>query len=92
MTDLENRDKNLPRFDDQTDATMTNVVVTEQDILDIIEVIDPKKASGPDDFSHILLKKLKMEIIKPLLIIFNKSLELDKFPKQWKHAHVIPIF
>ena len=92
VTDLDNRDKDLPRFDDRTDATMTNVVVTEQDILDIIEVIDPKKASGPDDFSHILLKKLKMEIIKPLLTIFNKSLELGQFPKQWKHAHVIPIF
>ena len=94
VTDLDNRKKDLPRFDDRNDATMTNVVVTEQDILNIIEVIDPKKASALDDFSPILLKTKtkKMEIIKPLLIIFNKSLELGQFPKQRKHAYVIPIF
>ena len=31
-------------------------------------------------------------MVKPLQIIFNKSLALGQFPKQWKHAHVIPIF
>jgi hypothetical protein len=32
------------------------------------------------------------KIAKPLLIIFNKSLQQSKYPSNWKSAHVIAIF
>ena len=53
VTDVDNRDKDLPRFDDRTDSTMSNFVVSEQDIVDVIEVIDPKK-KPPDQMISVI--------------------------------------
>ncbi|KAK3095789.1 hypothetical protein FSP39_019145 [Pinctada imbricata] len=85
----ENHD--LPNFDSRTDAEIHNVDITAQEIIDQIKILDPKKACGPDVFSHIMLKKVCNAIAFPLSIIFNKSIELGKFPSHWKHAHVLPI-
>ena len=34
---------------------LTEIIVTEQDINDIISCLHPPKASGPDDISHRML-------------------------------------
>jgi hypothetical protein len=39
-----------------------------------------------------MLKISPEEIAKPLLIIFNKSLQQSKYPSNWKSAHFIAIF
>jgi hypothetical protein len=39
-----------------------------------------------------MLKSSPEKIAKPLLIIFNKSLQQSKYPSNWKSAHVIAIF
>jgi hypothetical protein len=39
-----------------------------------------------------MLKISPEEIAKPLLIIFNKSLQQSKYPSNWRSAHVIAIF
>jgi hypothetical protein len=39
-----------------------------------------------------MLKISPEKIAKPLLIIFNKSLQQSKYPSNWKSAHVIAIF
>jgi hypothetical protein len=48
--------------------------VTASDIVDIIQISDLKKASGPDKISHKMLKISPKKIAEPLQIIFNKSL------------------
>ena len=50
------------------------------------------KASGTDKVSPRLLKEAKNEIVKPLSIIFNKSLTLGKVPRKWKVANVTLIY
>ena len=92
VTNLDDSNHNLPPFDQRTDSRLDNAVITEQEITEIIKLLDPKKASGPDDFSHILLQNVCTELSVPLKLLFNKSIALGKFPKQWKHAHVLPIF
>jgi hypothetical protein len=49
------------------------------------------EATGPDKISHKMLKISPEKIEKPLLIIFNKSLQQSKYPSDWKSAHVIAI-
>ena len=39
-----------------------------------------------------MLKISPEKIAKPLLILFNKSLQQSKYPSNWKSAHVIVIF
>lgn len=49
------------------------------------------KASGIDDISSALIKKIKDSIIVPLTAIFNISLATGIFPYAWKLAVISPI-
>jgi hypothetical protein len=66
--------------------------ITENEIIDVIQILDPNKATGLGKISHKMLKISPEEIAKPLLIIFNKSLQQSKYPSNWKSAHFIAIF
>ena len=50
-----------------------------------------KNSSGYDNISNILLKKLKFPLLKPLNIIFNKSISSGIFPEKMKLADVFPL-
>ena len=65
--------------------------MTASDIVDIIQISDLKKASGPDKISHKMLKISPKKIAEPLQIIFNKSLRQGKYSSSWTIAHVIAI-
>ena len=46
----------LPDFDIKTNNVINEVFVTISEIVDILKIIDPYKASGPDKISHKMLK------------------------------------
>jgi hypothetical protein len=48
ITDLLDEDIPLPGFDDRCPNTFTDITVVEQYIIEIISLIDPNKAVGPD--------------------------------------------
>ena len=64
---------------------------SEQEIEKIIEKLPNKNSSGYDNISNILLKKLKFPLLKPLNIIFNKSISNGIFPEKMKLADVFPL-
>ena len=64
---------------------------SEQEIDKIIEKLPNKNRSGYDNISNILLKKLKFPLLKPLNIIFNKSISSGIFPEKMKLADVFPL-
>jgi hypothetical protein len=82
----------LPQFDPKTNNIIHEIHITENEIIDVIQILDPNKATGPDKISNKMLKISPEKIAKPLLIIFNKSLQQSKYPSNWKSAHVITIF
>jgi hypothetical protein len=53
--------------------------VSEQDILDMISTLDANKAVGPDIISNKMLIAVKVQISKPLCMLFNKSLHQNIF-------------
>jgi hypothetical protein len=53
--------------------------MTASEIVDIIQILDLKKASSPDKISHKMLKISPKKIAEPLQIIFNKSLRQGKY-------------
>ena len=57
----------------------------------VLENINVYKTPGPDGIAPRVLKETKNEICKPLSIIFNKSLNSGKIPRDWKLANVTPI-
>ena len=64
----------------------------ESEILQAISNIKVNKTPGPDRISPRILKEAKNELVKPLSILFNKSLNTGKVPDEWKLANVTPIF
>ena len=81
----------LPQFDSKTNNIIQEIHITENEIIDVIQILDPSKATGPDKISHKMLTISPDKIAKPFLIIFNKSLQQSKYPSNWKNAHVIAI-
>jgi hypothetical protein len=51
--------------------------VSEQDILDMISTLDANKAVGPDIISNKMLIAVKVQITKPLCMLFNKKVSIQ---------------
>ncbi len=80
ISDLNNRNKDLPSFEVRCKNVLSQIVVSEQDILDMISTLDGNKAVGPDTISNKMLIAVKVQISKPLCLLFNKSLHQNIFP------------
>ena len=50
------------------------------------------KAFGADKVCNAVLKNSTEAFLKPLKLIFDKSLSTGEVPKEWKEANVTPIF
>ena len=70
----------LPQFDSKTNNIIHEIHITENEIIDVIQIFDSNKATGPDKISHKMLKISHDKMAKPLLIIFNKSSQQSKYP------------
>ena len=70
--------------------SLSNITFTEKDIEKVMENLDSNKAHGHDMISIRMLKICGKSIIKPLLIIYKKCLEVF-FANEWKKANVAPV-
>ncbi len=66
--------------------------IQEQKVQKYLDKFDINKSTGPNKLTPRLLKELKQQIIQPLTSIFNRSVQLNKVPGDWKLANVTPIF
>ena len=69
----------------------STVRFSENDILKVIQKLDPNKAHGHDKISIRMLKLSDKAIFKPLHMIFTSCLETGVFPIHWKKANVVPM-
>ena len=58
----------------------------------ILKNIHIDKATGPDGINNRILKTCSDQLSIPLAIIFNKCIQTETFPTQWKYANFCPIF
>ena len=77
----------LPDFESGTGSPISDILCTEEEIVDVITNLAVNKASGPDIISHKMLHMSPEKFAVPLRIIFNNSLEQCKYPKLWKKAN-----
>ena len=92
ISKLDEANAPLPDIELKTYNNITDLNVSVEEISDIIQILHPNKASGPDVISHKMLILCPNKIALPLQIIFNKSLQQCKYPTNWKLAHVIQVF
>ena len=72
-------------------TSMNNISITKDEIYAIIKDIDVNKSSSPLCIHPRLLKEAAAELVEPIYIIFNKSLQQAKLPKRWTEGFVTPI-
>ena len=92
IANVDDKDTNLPSYYSLCDETLSDIVIHESEIFDVISILPVNKAVGPDCISHRMLKTTATSVSKPLCILFNMSLRENTFPKFWKIAHVLPLF
>ena len=68
------------------------IVITENEVEDILIFLDISKTSGPDAVSPRFLKEVTQILKSPLCRLFNLSLRTGIFPTNWKCDNVTPIF
>ena len=83
---------NLPENLNNPDFTLDSIIVLEQDVKDQLDNLNINKPGGPDEISPKLIKTFGHHLVKPLTLLFNKSLQLGQVPCQWKMANVSAIF
>ena len=72
----------------RTDTSLSSYRFTKDDILRIINNLDPNKTHGHDEISIRMLKICGDSIFRPLSIIFKACLRTGIFPLEWKKANI----
>ena len=81
----------LPPLVFRTNSRISSVVITCNEIKDIIAGLNTNKAHGPDNISVNMVKLCGHNLSVPLKIIFENIIKSGIFPDQWKEANVTPV-
>ena len=66
--------------------------VTEDEVIGIVQSLDPDKSSGQSDIKAKSLQLTISSIVTPIVRIINLSLLNGTVPSCWKAANVTPVF
>ena len=71
---------------------LTEIKITNSHVTEAIEKLKEYSAPGPDEIPPKVIKELKTELVTPLTILFQKSMDAGKIPDDWREANVTPLF
>ena len=74
-----------------THSRLMSLDFDEDELLLIIRALNINKAHGHDDISIRMIKICDKSLIKPLMLIFKKSIRSSYYPNIWKKSNVIPV-
>ena len=92
QTILDESNATLPPNIDPPENNLNSISTSPHEVESILKSLQLGKASGPDEISNHILKKLATPLSGPLSNLFNFSLATCKVPLLWKEANVTPIF
>ena len=75
----------------QTDQSLTSIHFSQDDILKIIQNLNPHKAHGPDKVSIRMIKICGKSLCKPLEMIFKSCIKKEEYWSEWKKANIVPV-
>ena len=61
-------------------------------VLNLLKVLNPHKAAETDQLKPLVLQRLQYVIALVLQVIYQKSLDTGRVPKDWNTAYVCPLF
>ncbi|PJE78143.1 hypothetical protein CI610_02928 [invertebrate metagenome] len=92
ITNIDDNNSEVPILEPKTNSSLNSLLVTSNEICDVLKNLKLGKASGEDGISHHMLKYTAYTVCKPLELLFNFSLSTCIFPNIWKTAKVMPLF
>ena len=81
-----------PQEHQQTLATMDELTVRYEVVLEKLVGLNVSSSAGPDGIHPRVLKSCAQFLAVPLSMIFEKSLDEGILPDMWKLSRVVPIF
>ncbi|CAM5114322.1 unnamed protein product [Eretmochelys imbricata] len=81
-----------PSFVGDKSEELSQIEVSLEEILELIEKLNSNKSPGPDGIHPRVLKELKCEIAELLTMVCNLFFKSASVPNDWKIANVTPIF
>ncbi len=66
-------------------------ILQEQEVQMYLDKLDAIKSTEPYNISPRQLQEPKQQIVRPVTSILNRSIQINKVPKDWKLANVTPI-
>ena len=79
-------------MDEDNELYLTNIVLSEKNIIEAIHELSTSSAAGPDGIPCSLLVNCATELAPLLLIIFIHSLSTSVGPPSFKLAAITPIY
>lgn len=71
---------------------LNNIHISVDDVTKAISEFKPNKSPGIDNITSTYALKITDMVAYPLYLLFNKSIETNEIPNDWKKANVTPIF
>ena len=81
----------LPDLPTLSPCELSDIVITEQDVIDQFQILEINKLPGPDKLAPKFIKAIFPSLVIPISIIFNKTIQLGQVPSDWKSANVTAI-
>jgi len=73
-------------------SVLSSIVISEVNVQKILKNLRPDKSPGPDNIHPRILKECANELAGPLATLFRSTMEQSQLPREWKDAHVTPVY
>jgi hypothetical protein len=83
---------NIPDLGPSPYTEIGSLKFTRNGVANLLRLIKPNKASGPDDLPARVLKELAYSITDIITFIFQQSFDCGKVPSDWLHARVTGLY
>ena len=71
---------------------LKEISISREMVLEKLMGLKVDKSPDPDNLHPMVLKEVALEIVDPLMVIFQNSLDSGIVPTDWKVANVSPLF
>ena len=71
---------------------MTQIIFTQENVVEQLKRLKTGKSPGIDELHPKFLHEVREEIREVLAQIFNKSMQTEDAPQEWRDSLIVPLF
>ena len=85
-------DDSTTKLPARINVDIENIIISEEAVRDMLKNINVNKSLGPDDIHPRILHELANILSAPITILYNRSIQGEELPDDWKLQYVSPIY